>query len=316
MSALRELEDALFHHDLERVRACPLSLLQRTDACVNYLTEHGVEDMLVAPLACAIQYALNALRDRRGDKRLLTADGGPTPWGGQMMDGSREFRVLDYFLNVCWDLEAPLDGVISREGGRVKLTPLMYALSDHWFRAQGDFLEVAGVLQRLLRKGVRLWPNPANHHPWDPYVRASPLCFALHQVHVCPFLFHRFVQVGARLAPGEGPLAARACMQGGTAEQGVAALHMLLPLYAGTLFANEAEQVQLARCWNCEHYIEPELLDALFKLGLRLTPAVRSVLLSDALQDVDAPSRGAEARRAPSARGQCTPRFSRPSPPG
>ena len=288
MAALHELERALFRHDLARVSACPPALLRETNACVRYRSKDGTRDMLVAPLACAIQYALNALRNHRGDRRLVTADGGPTPRGWQMMDESPAFHVLDYFLHACGDLEAPLEGVISRSATRVTLTPLMYALSDHWFRAQGDFLEVAGVLERLLRKWVRLWPNPANDHPWEPYVRASPLCCALRQVHVCPYLFHRLVQAGARLAPGEGPLAARACIQGGTVQQGVAALHMLLPLYAGTLFANEAEQVQLAHYWNSAHYIEPELLDALSQLGLRLTPAVRDVLMSDALRDVDA----------------------------
>ena len=38
---LRELEDALFHHDLERVRACPLSLLRRRDACVRCFSDDG-----------------------------------------------------------------------------------------------------------------------------------------------------------------------------------------------------------------------------------------------------------------------------------
>ena len=281
MAALRQLERALSRHDLARVRACPLGLLRRTDACVNYLTEHGAEDMLVAPLACAIEYALNALRNHRGDSRLWTADGGPTPRGWQLINASPAFHVLDWFLDVFGDLNVLLEGVISRSATEVIMTPLMYTLSDHWFRARWDFLEVVGVLERLLRRGVRLEPNLANHHPWLRSVQASPLCCALDQAHLCPFLIHMLIQAGARLAPGEGLRAARAC-------NGANALRTLLPLYAGKLFANEAEQLELAHGWMRDRYVPHETLDMLRKLGLQLTPAVRALVPPGALQQADA----------------------------
>ena len=281
MADIEELEDALFQHDLARVSACPLRLLRRRDACVRRLTADGTEEMLAVPLACTIEYALNALLDHRGDKRLWTADGRPNATGRQLIDASPAFHVLDWFLGVFGDLEAPLNGVISRSATAVTMTPLMYTLSDHWFRSQWGFLEVVGVLERLLRRGVRLEPNLANHHPRDRDVQASPLCFALYQAHMCPFLIHMLIQAGARLAPGEGLRAARAC-------NGANALRTLLPLYAGKLFANEAEQLELAHGWAQDRFVPHETLDMLRKLGLQLTPAVRALLPPDVLQQADA----------------------------
>ena len=281
MAALRQLERALSRHDLARVRACPLGLLRRTDACVKYLTEYGEDDMLVAPLACAIEYALNALRDHRGYSRLWTADGSPNATGWQLINESPAFHVLDWFLDVFGDLDAPLQGVIIRSETAVTMTPLMYTLSDHCFRAQWDFLEVVGVLERLLRRGVRLEPNLANHHPLHRNVQESPLCCAFSQAHLCPFLIHMLIQAGARLAPGEGLRAARVC-------NGVSALRMLLPLYAGKLFANEAEQLELAHRWAQDRFVPRETLDMFRKLGLQLTPAVRALLPPDVLQQADA----------------------------
>ena len=290
MADIEELEDALFQHDLARVSACPLRLLRRRDACVRRLTADGTEEMLAAPLACTIEYALNALLDHRGDKRLWTADGRPNATGRQLIDASPAFHVLDWFLGVFGDMEAPLNGVISRSATAVTMTPLMYTLSDHWFRSQWGFLEVVGVLERLLRRGVRLEPNLANHHPRDRDVQASPLCFALYQAHMCPFLIHMLIQAGARLASGEGPRAARAC-------NGVGALRTLLPPYAGKLFANEAEQLELARSWMHDSYVPPERLDELRKLGLRLTPAVRATLPLERYRGRTPPSTSARGGR-------------------
>ena len=66
------------------------------------------------------------------------------------------------------------------------------------------------------------------------------------------------------------------------------ALRTLLPLYAGKLFANEGGQMELAHSWMHNRYFASETLDALRKLGLQLTPAVRppaALQLADAALD-------------------------------
>ena len=89
------------------------------------------------------------------------------------------------------------------------------------------------------------------------------------------------IQAGALLAPGEGLRAARAC-------NGACALRTLLPLYADKLFANEAEQLELAHGWAQDKFVPHETLDMLRKLGLQLTPAVRALVPPGALQQADA----------------------------
>ena len=133
------------------------------------------------------------------------------------------------------------------------------------------------VLKLLLRRGVRLAPNPANFHESSTqFVQSSPLCLALNYAGRCPFLIHMLIEAGARLAPGEAPSAVYASIAANPAENEAIALRTLLPLYASKLFANEAEQRKAARIWLRFSKAAPETLDALRQLGLRLTPAIRA----------------------------------------
>ena len=82
MADLRELEDALFHHDLERVRACPLSLLRRRDACVRCVSDDGsstTEEMRGAPLwslhVMGVLLVLARVMHAFGSNRGMMADG-------------------------------------------------------------------------------------------------------------------------------------------------------------------------------------------------------------------------------------------------
>ena len=143
------------------------------------------------------------------------------------------------------------------------------------------------MLGRLLRRGVRLEPNPANR--LHDAVQLSPLCFALHQAALCPGLIHMLLDAGARLAPDEVPRAVWACLANNAPPaSGVLALSTLLPVYEGKLFADEAEQLEAVRIWAYASVAAPETLDMLRKLGLRLTPAVRALLPPAVLQQADA----------------------------
>ena len=288
MADIEALEDALFHQDLARVRACPLGLLRRRDACVRRFFSDGREEMRAAPLVCAMEYALNALWDDRGKRRLWTTDGRPNAAGAQLVDTSPAFEVLDWFLNVVGDLDTPLDSVLSFSGTAITMTPLMYALTDFTFRRALEALELLGVLERLLRLGVSLEPNLANRHPYHGDIQTSPLCFALHQAAYCPFLIHMLIQAGARLAPGEVPRAVRACIEQKGADNGVVALNTLLPIYAGKLFANEGQQLEAVGIWMRYGGASLDTLDALRTLGLQLTPSVRAMLSRDQLRKADA----------------------------
>ena len=289
MDDIDELAGALYQHDLARVRACPLSLLLRRDACVPRLVADGTEEMCAAPLLCAIEYALDALWAHDDDRRLWTADWRPTAAVARLADAAPAYQVLDWFLGVFDDLDAPLDIVVRVGRQRATLTPLMYTLVEDTFtfRRPGNSLDVLCVLGRLLRRGVRLEPNPANR--LHDAVQLSPLCFALHQAALCPGLIHMLLDAGARLAPDEVPRAVWACLANNAPPaSGVLALSTLLPVYESKLFADEAEQLEAVRIWAYASVAAPETLDMLRKLGLRLTPAVRALLPHDVLQQADA----------------------------
>ena len=243
MADLRELEDALFHHDLERVRACPLSLLRRRDACVRCFSDDDddgtTEEMRGAPLLCAMAYALHVLWDHYDELHVFNEPLNHA-LAHQRVHASPAFPVLDWCLRVSQDLEAPLDAE-SEWGGKVSTTPLMYALVEMTGRAPDHVMDALRVLEYLIfRYSVRLEPNPANRDQYGPDIQSSPLCFALRIAARCPVVVHMLLEAGARLAPGEVPRAVRACIEQKGADSGVVALNTLLPIYAGKLFATKA----------------------------------------------------------------------------
>ena len=289
MADLRELEDALFHHDLERVRACPLSLLRRRDACVRCFSDDGTtEEMRGAPLLCAMAYALHVLWDHYDELHVFNEPFNHA-LAHQRVNASPAFPVLDWCLRVSQDLEAPLDAE-SEWGGKVSTTPLMYALAEMTGRAPDHVMDALRVLECLIfRYRVRLEPNPANRDQYGPDIQSSPLCFALRIAARCPVVVHMLLEAGARLAPGEVPRAVRACIEQKGADDGVVALNTLLPIYAGKLFANEGQQLETVGIWmRYGSASSLETLDALRKLGLQLTPAVRAMLSPALLQHADA----------------------------
>ena len=286
---LRELEDALFHHDLERVRACPLSLLRRRDACVCCFLDDGTaERMRGAPLLCAMAYALRVLWEHRGELPVINEPLHPA-LAHQRVNASPAFPVLEWCLRVSEDLEAALDSE-TEWGGRASTTPLMYALIEMIGGAPEYLLGALRVLECLIvRYRVRLEPNPANRDRHGTYIQSSPLCFALRIALRCPAVVHMLLEAGGRLAPGEAPLAVQACIVYFSTADALAALSTLLPVYAGKLFANEAEQLEAVRIWLRNNWHPaPEELDMLRRLGLRLTPAVRALLPPAVLQQADA----------------------------
>ena len=294
---LRELEDALFHHDLERVRACPLSLLRRRDACVRRFSNDGTTEQICgAPLLCAMGYALNVLLDHYAELHVINEPFNDA-LAHRLVDASHAFPVLDWCLRVSEDLEAPLDSE-TEFVGPASTTPLMYALADTIGKEPELALDALRVLECLLvRYRVRLEPNPANRDRFGTDIQSSPLCYALRIAPRCPAVVHMLLQAGAQLAPGEAPRAVRTCIGRFSTADTLGALSTLLPLYAGKPFANEAEQLELARSWMHDSYVPPERLDELRKLGLRLTPAVRATLPLERYRGRTPPSTSARGGR-------------------
>ena len=167
MDDIDELAGALYQHDLARVRACPLSLLLRRDACVPRLVADGTEEMCAAPLLCAIEYALDALWAHDDDRRLWTADWRPTAAVARLADAAPAYQVLDWFLGVFDDLDAPLDIVVRVGRQRATLTPLMYTLvevSNRYHKHVQTRLPIYHIRCRIgLSNGRTTWFSGKHH---------------------------------------------------------------------------------------------------------------------------------------------------------
>ena len=175
-------------------------------------------------------------------------------------------------------------------------------------------IEALAVLERLLRRGVRLEPPPpgANRSLVYDGLDLSPLCFALDSspldggAHAVRML----IDAGARLAPGEVPIAVERCILLASAygyiprtKGAAAALRSLIPLRialaaalgseggalglaaqsagqgggSSGLFGTLDEQRRAATLWFEAADGAPEVLDALRLLGLRMD-VVRAVV--------------------------------------
>ena len=176
---IEDLADALHVCDLARLAQFPRALMLRRDACVPSRTK----PMRAAPLACAINYALNALEaHHQYDARMwiiIAAGAAPSPsaMAHQLVDASPAFAVLDWYLRHFPELiDAPLDSIAvpfdafmfgaaagAAAAGIHRLSPLLRTLVS-LVRP----LEALAVLERLLRRGVRIEPPPpgANRSPF------------------------------------------------------------------------------------------------------------------------------------------------------
>ena len=258
----------------------------------------------------------------------------PSPAARQRVADTPVFTVLDWFLQQFPELiDAPLDSIglnsdlyqfegptihfddddafgggAAANGGGFnvhRLTPLMRTLV-----ALLRPLAALAVLERLLAKGVRLDPPPpgTNRSPVYIDLNLSPLCFALDTppldggAHAIRML----IAAGARLAPGEVPIAVQRCIVWASAYGhlpraigAAAALRSLIPLRIAAeggvaalglaaqnagqgggrsgLFETLDEQRRAATLWLEDGYGDPEVLDALRLLGLRMD-VVRAVV--------------------------------------
>ena len=283
----KDLAAALHASDLARIQPFPPSLLLRADA---YIPTRG--RAAAAPFACALDLALNALND------MPLAWAAPTPsadpdvlsnLAAQLVDGTPEFVVIDWLLDRFPELlNMPMDTLRRNAygGGTVTTqTPLQQTLS-HFTRSRP--YEAIALLDRLLRLGASTRPHTVPlGSPQGSRLKLSALCFALDTASL-PAGAHavrRLIAAGARLEPGESPLAVQRALfamgavaaEGGQRFKGARALRTLLPLYAGCLFENLEEQERAAGIWMRDSEGAPETLDALLQLGLRLDVVRRLV---------------------------------------
>ena len=296
---------ALQAGDLARVQAAPTALLRRSDACIPliFIDPHDGTPMRrskkAAPLACAIEYALDALSDHRNDPRMWRAalaygDGA----GEQMMmlsdaavqliNNTEAFAVLDWLLQRFPELiDTPLQsGTFAAiysgpESDQATLTPLRFALDG--FYASRNALEALAVLERLLlRYGASALPQPpgTNDTPFAFGADLSPLCYAMDNAHTPAgaHAVHMLIAAGACLAPGESVIAVQRVTRSGAGPQVIAsALRALRALSRDALFETLQEQQSVANIWLRYTEAAPETLDALRQLGLRLD-VVRAAL--------------------------------------
>ena len=263
--------------------------------------------MRAAPLACVIDYALNAhITDAPPSPSSLLQDPSALGLAAQRAGQCAAFAVFDWYLERFPELlDAPLQHThIAGPLFVSVLTPLLCTLNG---LTRGRPPNALALLARLLQLGVSLLPPPpgtvynysGNGGEW------SPLCYVMDSAaHPAGARAVRMlIAAGARLAPGEALTVVVQCLlrvvyfHGTPPEPPAAiALRALLLLYSaalgGGLFESLEDQERTADLWLRHTDAAPEVLDALRLLGLRMD-VVRRVALGLAEQ-----SRGNDALRA------------------
>ena len=246
-----DLAAALRASDLARIQAFPASLLLRADAYIPGRSS----SFDAAPFACAIDIALNALNKNMRLPPLPTTTTTESPTNtaiisnlaAQLVDdgdaAGAAFAVVDWLLEQFPALlNMPMDTVRYNGYGGASYTtqtPMLQTLS-HFTRALP--YEAIALLDRLLRLGASTQPPPvaAPHGSQGFKIHMSVLCFAMDTASL-PAGAHavrRLIAAGARLAPGEAPLAVQRALfalgavnaPGGQRFKGARALRTLLPL--------------------------------------------------------------------------------------
>ena len=284
---IEDLADALHAHDLARVRTFPSALLCRRDACVPYYYRGSSSSeepgMLAAPLACAIEYALETpFFDPKDPRRALLA---------VVIEDTPAFKVFDWFLE-RFTKEELIDAPLESTDTNAAPSPLRRTI-DALTRFSTH--QPLALLARLLQRGAALRAE----------ANGSYLLYAL-DLGALPAgarAIRMLIDAGARLAPGEAPQAVRRCVMAMPSPQPqqremihkvAAVLRTLLPLLraprglpAGQgvaygersgIFENIQEQESAATAWLRDTDASLGVLDALRLLGLRMDVARRVAL--------------------------------------
>ena len=305
---IEDLAAALQASDLARIQTFPPALLLRRDACVPYPNQN----IVAAPMAWAIDYALYAIVDR-SHRQLppwptALLRGAPEALATELVAETPEFAVVDWLLDRFPQqlLDAPLDHHPEHSTVPVTTkTPLRRTLESIM---RPTPYEALALLARLLQRGAAL-----DIEAFDG--QRSPLCYALQNAFY-PAGTHAvrmLLAAGARLAPGEAPMAVRRCLTTHfnpryMTNAPAAQLRTLLPVYGlaergSGLFETIEAQESVATTWLHNTDTSLEVLDALRLLGLRMD-VVRRVRASDAINEADRRRATIALRRADHASGE------------